>query len=547
VAVVALAVLSLGGCQGRGRVGFIVDQPQNALLNPFRERITDYSLKRADGSVVAVVSEQSGRTSDLLLGALPLSEAPVDLELLVSAGPLQVGQARMKDVVFQSKGESTYTAAVRKPLLVIGGSRAPEGDGPLEPAQWIDTVSQRDLVYDSMGSASPLTLPSGVTASAFSWDGRFLFAATGQGLHVIDTGTGREVGVATLGFDASRIAVAARDTSVAVLSADPSLPMAAIFRDVAALANSPATAVSVMLTLPMQSPRRLVYSKDGGRLFILDGGQLADPCSAQVKPQANRIVVIDALGGGSIGEWQLPGFVSDFALDPESGALVLSDSTRGQVLLLDEQTEPGPVQPRSLGPVVCPSAIGVARGAALVVTSEFDPEFGDGSFVLAKVPLTSDGTGNAIEQLPFSAPRYAVTLADPDKPNPRISPDIVFLPVGLVATELALSPDGERAVLATRTLYRETNSKFAVLDYSCTADYDVVEYGTFLVDTGSGNSSYSMRSQWVTRAKRVPISSNVAEQYCALCATSFLDELYVLCSNEVGDRATGLSASFGGR
>src|SRR5689334_6049312 len=97
------AVLILGlalGCGSRGAVTFTISPPTNQPLNPIadRARVSEYSIKRFDGTVVAAASEGPMSEGTLELGPLAQLAEPVDLVLTVLSGSELLGMARLRDV-----------------------------------------------------------------------------------------------------------------------------------------------------------------------------------------------------------------------------------------------------------------------------------------------------------------------------------------------------------------------------------------------------------------------------------------------------------------
>src|SRR5688500_2874715 len=110
-------VLMLCGCGSRGAVTFTVREPVYGPLNPISDRVTEYSVKRMDGSVGAVASQTAESADRLPLGPLASSNAPVDLQLSVLSGSNLLGLARLKDVSIQPAVQKEYLVDVRKPLI----------------------------------------------------------------------------------------------------------------------------------------------------------------------------------------------------------------------------------------------------------------------------------------------------------------------------------------------------------------------------------------------------------------------------------------------
>jgi hypothetical protein len=125
--------------------------------------------------------------------------------------------------------------------------------------------------------------------------------------------------------------------------------------------------------------------------------------------------------------------------------------------------------------------------------------------------------------------------ASPGQPSVLVS----VVPRSLSAYDMAITPDGQRAVFASRVRYHEVGDHFLFLQTDCTATLDAVEYGLFIVDTASGNSTYEQRSLVVT-TPRAPTDP------CLDCPVPPFQDITVDCPSIAGDRAAGVAAIFGG-
>src|SRR5438477_5104291 len=99
-----MAMVAAGACTDRGAVTFEVKQPDLSVFNPVSTRLSEYELKTADGTVVAVatVSATSGQAV-LGLGPLPVTPTPVDMVMSLFSGSELLGMARIRDVVIQKE------------------------------------------------------------------------------------------------------------------------------------------------------------------------------------------------------------------------------------------------------------------------------------------------------------------------------------------------------------------------------------------------------------------------------------------------------------
>jgi hypothetical protein len=503
-------------------------------LNPVTSQVTEYALKHIDGSIVAVASFGAMSSDTLPLGPLTPSMSPVDLQLQVLSGSTLLGMGLVKDVSFENGVQKDYDVWVRKPLLTIGSSVPTEPVGlDLKAGQIIDpTQSAADLTNTMTGPK----LPPQTVATAPTWDGRFLLAASGmtKTMDVIDTGSGKTVGSAPLGFSAVKVAVGSRNSAVAVL--DPAGSVL-LFPDVDALTGNPgaATGMKIMLT---GAQRTLTFSPDGQSLYVLNGTD-ADPCTGAA-PAKNAITVL-GLDGSMKGTWMQAGFVSDVAVDPRSNKVVITDATNGKISSFDANMAFGAVMAQQIGQATCPSAVRVVSSEAFVVTS--DRGTTANSFVLQRIDL---GTA-MVSKVSFQGPAYVQNVT-----GPQMSPDMnqafnfQLRPIGLYAADLAVTPDGNRAVFAIRTRYREDSTqKFQFASESCTPNIDIVEYGLYTLDTATGTVQYTSRST-IVALPSVPFNMNDSNSWCITCKLLGSTDIVSGCDSKAGDKAAGLAAIFGG-
>src|SRR4051812_9718351 len=126
VASVAAVALCLTGCGNKGTVTFSILAPGFQPLNPVTPQVTEFALKRMDGTLVAVASETAGAGDTLPLGALATTSAPFDLQMEALSGSTLLGMGRIRDVAIQNGVEKSYDVAIRKPLITIGSALTTE-------------------------------------------------------------------------------------------------------------------------------------------------------------------------------------------------------------------------------------------------------------------------------------------------------------------------------------------------------------------------------------------------------------------------------------
>jgi hypothetical protein len=537
--VIAGAVSVCGvGCSSEGSVTFAIREPADPRLDPLTAQVSELLVKSAAGDVIGVATLRTGAADGgvgaqrLALGPLKVTATPIDVEVDLLDGSDLVGMARVRDVSIRNGAIATYYADVRKPLILVGNALPdePNRDNQLLGGEILDPTTSLDLANprDPPGpnDPPPPRLPADAGALAATSDGRFGLAGRKNAIGVFDTGSGREAGDAALPFTPTLLAVAPRDTAAVALGSDGTNGLLALFDDVVSLTGTPTAVTPHLSSLAGQIPRAVTYSADGRRIFVLTGGTSADPCAPGALLAPNAIVAV-GLDGATQATWSLPGFVSDVALDAATGLLVLSEAK--QVSLFSPDGPSGAATTRKLFAANCPSALHVAGGEVFVVSSDRST---NNEFQFHRAQLAT-GADHAIS---FTGPLYEGTTDDPSMDN-NVRFNIQLRPASIMAYALAVTPDGRRAEFATRARYHELRQPLQLLGTACTATVDIIEYGLYALDTGTGNTSYELRSQLVT----MPPAMGV----CITCPTS-VGDIGFGCPSLGGDRAAGIVALFGG-
>lgn len=533
-----VAGLLVAGCGDRGSVTFDLTAPASPLFNPVAqpELVTEYDIRTASGTVIGIASAVQGSGSNgnglLPLGALMPAGDPEDVYVTALSGGTLVGMARIKDVTIKAGKKASYEAPLRKPLVFVGSTLPPEmgPPGSAGAVQILDPLSSVDLAREP-GTPANLTA---MTASAATWDGRFVVVAEGAMLTAFDTGAGKTVaGSLMLSFAPSRLVVAPRDQAIVALDpgsgSDGSL---AIISDVAGFVGSPGGASPKIVPMAGAVARTAAFSPDGSKLYVLTGGATIDPCAPGAMPPANAIQIY-GLDGAMTGTLALPGFAADVTVDPQSGALVVADVAGKQLVTLDPASG---APTRLLGGLTCPSAVRVVNGTAFAVTSDRDATTAT-AFVLQRVPLK----GGSPSATPFGGAAYDIPVDSTPSSNGDVgTATLPVRPTSIDAYELAVTPDGSRAEFATRAVYSENGTKFTFSQEDCTATLDIVEYGLFAVDLRTGNASYQSRAQLV----QSPAGGSMCVD-CKFTIFGSTQHQYADCPSRAGDRAVGLAATFG--
>jgi hypothetical protein len=506
-------------------------------------RLSEYELKTTTGDLVGVATVSATGTDSaqalLGLGPLQVTPAPVDVVMSLFSGTELQGMARIRDVVVKKEQTRTYDAFVRKPLVFVGAAL---------PAETIPGNAVADgKILDFTGVASDLQhpkppmmgaprMPDSTSAAAVTSDGTLLLAGRANKITVYDTGTADQKDL-PLNFTPVKIVVAARDVAaVALDGGDATGGSVALFANVAMLKDDLAGTSPQLIKLPGVNPRAAAFSSDGQTVYVLGGGSV-DPCSPGTAPQANSITLL-GVDGTVKGTWTLPDFVSDLAVQAD-GSILITRSTAGQIALLQPGADTGAPVPHNLFAASCPTAMHLTGSQLLVVTAAKDPDF-DNTFVLMRASMSDPSPMPST--LAVGAPTFEVPTEDNmPRPTPMPGPmvSITLKPVSLYAYDLAVTPDGLRAVFAARIRYHHANDHFTILGTDCMATLDISEYGLYTVDTASGNASYESRSQILT----TPVRDT---DPCIICPLGFpLGDVPFYCPSAPGDKAAGLAAVFG--
>ncbi len=555
----------VAACGSEGTVTITVRTPSVAVLNPVSSDLTEYQLIGPDSMVLGVAPVTSTGATQLSLGTLQSSAAPEEVSLSLLSGTQLEGMARLRSVVIKNATKSSYEANVRKPLLFVGQAAPPElttggvttYGSIIDPTALISSTdivsftSSPDLSHPlGFGTTSPagaLVLPDGTGATTVTWDGRFLISAGTSGLQVTDTGSWNSVGGAIQTVNKiSRLVAAPRDQAIAALSRDGEAVM--LWTDVPGLTSGQVTQ-PILVPLNGEIPRSAAFSSDGTKLYVLSGGDVLDPCDGSTLT-TNKILTVD-LTGQIVATANLNDFAADLALDDLTGALIVSLPITGQVATVDLSSNP--IGTKKLFDAGCTSAVRAGKGQVFAVTTVLEPAgtLHASTNCILKIASLQNGTER---DLPFDTPFYSPTLAITDDSDTLAGIQLTVQATSVNAYEMVLTPDGSRAIFATRAHYNQVGKELGfnfspstgLPQSECSLDVDVVEYGLYNIDLHSGATHYDVHSQFViggaTGKCDLLCGNNAADTnaFKGSCAADDIND-----STSPHDEPFGLSALFG--
>lgn len=540
-----LAVLACAagpGCAKPPLVKFEVDQPAVVEFNPLAGAVTEYALRTTDGALLASSNAEGAR---LELGRLQTFANPRDLQLQILSGAEVRGMGRFRDVRLQPGRSGTYEAAVRKPLVFVGATLPVEG-GMLDPeaAQILDpTESFNDLAHPASGRKGVDNLPPRTSSTAATWDARIVLAGRSKAIALYNTSTGGIDGEIPIAFTPSRLVVAPRDVAMAALRVDADTRGAvAIFPDLDAVRAAPESQEPIVVDFPNGAPRNAAFSADGERLYVLVGSpNELDPCNPGRQVGASQIVVL-LRDGSEEKRWMLPSFAADLAVDgtgrhPE---VIVSLSRDNSVVAIDPTSPADGLVTNAILTSTCPAVMRIVGEELFVVTSAREPTDPEADyFMLERLELAGSRRRTSIS---FAAPTYEVPLGA-TTPDGKVGFSESFYANSIFGYELAVTPDGTRAVFATRARYVQTDALLRLFsNVDCRVTLDVAEYGVYFMDTRTGASFYTTRSQLIAGA---PLNCVTHCEFNDLLGGPLFD-LECLPSEGIADRAAGITVLFGG-
>ena len=530
LAIALVATMAVVGCHTATELELRVSAPSVSLLNPLSLAVSDLVLKNESDAILAAVSVGANRDA---AGRLPFGVLdPMlagDLRLDVMSGSQLVGLAAIENTAIVPGERVTLEADIRKPLVFIGADDAPEGAGPRAAVQLLDPTTSTDL------AARGITVPAS-QAAAFTIDGKRLLLAADDGLRAFDTGTGTTAGPKALPFVAGLIAVSPKNGGVALIERGAVNARVLLYESVVGLLTTPETSAPVSVTITAGRPRAAHFSIDGQTLYVLVEPATAEPCTGPTPP-ANQIIPITRSGTMS-GAIKMPSYVADFAVD-RTGRFILSEAGANRISVMGQGG-----MTTKLYDATCPTALRLVGDQLFAVTNDTSQAVPD-AFTLMRGRVD----GSPVTMLPIARPSYTTQLNDSSTRDDLTRLNLQFVSIAVAGQEIAISPDGNRAFISTRSRYLEDGKQsFMFASFTCFATIDIVEYGVHSIDLVSGTSSYASRSQTVVIPKQVlpPLRPDPCVQGTASLG-GFPPINLVLeldCPAALGDRASGLAAAF---
>jgi hypothetical protein len=443
----------LPGCARSGGVRLVLDLPTEPTLSPAKdERLASMTLLvEADGQLIRRSTSQLGDRSQ----ALDLGEIPVDQGVRISlSGETQAGRmvgfGRAQEWIrATTDDELTVPIRLRRPFAYLAGSSALET---------LDLTLETEQAY--LGTIDTL----GVTAAAATTpDGAHIVVVAGDVLHLVPTAThvAAQVGV-SLRPGTTEVAVTP-DSRLAVVRHSVGNEPGLSFVDLTTIPASEATFVPIS-----GSPGALAVSTDAAYVLV---NASYDVCKTQT--QVVPVPLSPPYAPGAAITLRSP--ASDVAVDPSSGALVLTQPCLGSVGLLSPGSTSDVVRP--VLEVPSPSTVTVSAGR-IVTVGQFQDASG-AHLVLASIGL--DETNPTRVTLPALEER---ARANPytqggQSAEVRIAADLA------VAQAVAVAPDGVHVAVVVEAFYHANESgRFFGSPVIPAIDMTTHEYQ--LIDMGTG-------------------------------------------------------------
>lgn len=515
----ALPALLLAAACGQGSVEVVLRLPEEPSAQPGDVAQVTLRADRHDGDVVTLSAPVRAGRFDL--GDLPIDDYDrLSVELLGAAGGL-VGFGRTEAPLAASNdGAVRYEIPVRRPRTYAAG---PSPEGSIEAP---DTASRPRLLRIDRGGAQiqtdVLALPAAQTPSLVASAGADLFIAVGPAITRLDTSLDA--------FDAAPLATLGGPVADLTGSPDGRFLVAAAGAELSVIEVASGAIRTVTAPGPIGAVT-LAREADGtlSAVALVDAVRVASQC-----PGHSRLFLTQlGVGEGGGREIDLGGGVADIAGTTARPYVVAAELCGNRVTVAE-------LGPDVVGAVTAPAAMPCTAGDGVVcaptaVAASADRAWAAGT--VPSVPRTADGITYAAigarHQLATLDLRDAPLLEQVATYGELVQP---ISPVGgeqfvidrtmkarqAVVSALSVSADGSLVTLTSNSMARATGVQIAV---------DIPIIGT--VDVDAVPATVLHVSQQLTVSLRTGAIESTQRTKCAVCVSDNLGagfEMGTLCA-----------------
>lgn len=380
-----------------------------------------------------------------------------DLQMQVGGGGLLLGLARTPGVTITAGGEQNVVLHLRKPFAFFG-SLPQFGTAP-SAVMAFDTTLPPGTVEPDLGN---IRISAPMTASASTFDGRYLHIGAKDQLYVVNTADLSMVGQTTASGGTIRAIVVSLDDHSAAVLTDGAVNL---IGDLAAF-DADGPAASPLIPVALTNPLAASFSPDGQTLAVVSAANGWETIAEQAKSSWQSCT--GALPKSSLS------MISVAAPAPTATFTPLPD---GAVDVAWVQTRPVVALPCGAGAVFVddPSNLATAiagHGVLDVAVSGSRVAIIEGRVVNKTVPVDPEEPRLTNALLPFGQ----ITVLDPNgmvtSTFPLPSDQLDFngsdntvvqtrlAPTRIDAYDIALSPDGTHVVMAGRMRYEAKGFRY---------------------------------------------------------------------------------------
>ena len=488
---------ALASACSQGSITFSLDLPAPKLspLSDLRAAsitIVDESTGAPLGPSVGVHDQGRSALGNVHIGTY-------DLDMQVGGGGLLLGLARSRGVTIAAGVDQQVTLYLRKPFAFFGALPL-FGTAP-SAVMAFDTTLPPGGIEPDLGN---IQLPASMSASASTFDGRFLFIAAKDHLYVVNTADLTTLShVAATGGMIRAIVVAPNDHAAALLT-DGEIDL---ISDLAAF-DSSGPAASPLVPIALANPIAAAFSPDGETLAVISGLGTWDSIAALTKsswqscngsiPKTSLSMISVAAPPAIASPVPLPNGATDVNWIAKRPVVTLPCGAGA--VFVDDLTDLANLPVAIAGHGVLDLAVSGDRTAII-----------EGRIVNKMVPVDPEEPRVTNALLPFGQ----ITILDPNGtvtstfPLPTDQLDFNgsdmtvvqarLAPIRIDAYDIALSPDGTHVVMAGRMRY-EANAfpyvpEFADpnvsgLTYYCDLNLSEDVYHVMEIEATSGSVAY---------------------------------------------------------